>query len=96
MGYFKQRHKLLLRGWLEGHSILVLRDFHQKEKRAQTFHTCNWKYRVCRGFRLLKRDDFCWVDFDLFCLLNQALFLEAPGTVLKIGSSLKLNRHQEI
>jgi len=29
-------------------------------------------------------------------LLNQALFLEAAGAVLKIGLSLKPNHHQEI
>ncbi len=40
-------------------------------------------YRVSRGFKLMKRDDYFKVDFRP--LLNQAVFLEA----LKIGLSLK-------
>jgi len=32
----------------------------------------------------------------LWPFLNQALFLEAAGVVIEIGSSLKLNPHQDI
>jgi len=41
---------------------------------------------VCLGFRLRKREDYFWVDFDHF--FNRAVFLEAAGAVLKIGLSL--------
>ncbi len=54
----------------------------------------NSSYVVCNGFRLTKWDDYLWSQF--WPLLNQALFLEKARTVLKIGSSLKPNRHQEI
>jgi len=51
-------------------------------------------YRVCHGFRSKKRDDFFWGPF--WPLFNRALFLEAAGAVLKIGSRIKPNRHREI
>jgi len=45
-------------------------------------------YRVCHGFRLMKRDDYFHVKFD-------HLFFEAAGVVVKIGWSLKPNHYKE-
>ncbi len=44
-------------------------------------------YRVCHGFRLMKQDDYFWVDFD---------HLDAAWAELQIGLSLKPNHHWEI
>jgi len=49
-------------------------------------------YQVKYGFRLTNR--LFWAQF--WPLLNRAVFLEAAGAVLKIGSSLKANHHWEI
>jgi len=62
--------------------------------RLQGMFEISHKYcRVCHRFRLIKRYDYFWVNFDR---LNKVSFLEAVGEVLKIGSSLKANHHQEI
>jgi len=51
-------------------------------------------YRVCHELRLTKQEDYFWDNFDHFWI--EQYFLEAAGTVMKIGSSLKPNHHWEI
>ena len=43
-------------------------------------------YRVCRGYRLMKRDDYFWVNSDHFWSKHH--FFEAAGAVVEISSSL--------
>ncbi len=45
-------------------------------------------YRVCRKFRLTKRVDYFWVNFDHFWIKQ---YFWISGSVMKIDSSLKPN-----
>ena len=51
-------------------------------------HLTDQAYRICQGFRLMKRDDHFQV--------NQCYFIEAAGAIVKIGSSLKSNHHNQV
>jgi len=51
----------------------------------------SYVYGVSQKFKLMKRDDHFWVNFEL-----SFAFFEAARVVLKIGSSLKSNYHKEI
>ncbi len=49
---------------------------------------------LCHRFRLMKQDEYVLVNFDHFWIKQN--FLRLAGAVLKLGSSLKPNHHQEI
>ena len=51
-------------------------------------------YRACHRFRLMKRDDYFWVNFDHF--RKRASFFKAAGAVVEISSSLQITNFNQV